>query len=212
LPASLATADLGFVIAADGGAAASLAYGVVPDLVVGDLDSLAEEVRLRLEGETRIERHPAEKDKTDFELALDAAFARRPRRLSVVGSATGRLDHLFGMLTTLAARTPPEVEVDVLLGEATGHVVRGTRVLRGEPGELVSLFALEGDAEGVETSGLRYPLRDETLKAGTSHGVSNVFEAERSAGASWRTSTGRSATRRRDPCRCCRPSGRGAAA
>jgi thiamine pyrophosphokinase len=43
------------------------------------------------------------------------------------------------------------------------------------PGELVTLLALHGPAEGVTTTGLTYPLRGETLAAGSSRGVSNVF-------------------------------------
>ena len=46
----------------------------------------------------------------------------------------------------------------------------------GEPGELLTLLALHGPAEGVTTDGLAYPLRDETLEPGSSRGVSNVFD------------------------------------
>jgi thiamine pyrophosphokinase len=57
------------------------------------------------------------------------------------------------------------------------HVVRGQRTLRGGPGDLVTLLPLGGAAEGVTTSGLEYPLADETLSSGTTRGVSNVFLA-----------------------------------
>ena len=52
-------------------------------------------------------------------------------------------------------------------------------MLEGEPGELVTLVAVNGPAEGVTTEGLAYPLRGETLEPGSSRGVSNVFESER---------------------------------
>jgi thiamine pyrophosphokinase len=70
------------------------------------------------------------------------------------------------------------VEVDALLGSARLEVVRRERTLPGAEGELVSLIPLGGPAEGVTTEGLRYPLSDETLAAGSSRGVSNVFAAE----------------------------------
>ena len=57
------------------------------------------------------------------------------------------------------------------------HVIRGARSFDGAPGELVTLLALHGPAEGVTTEGLTYPLRGETLAAGSSRGVSNVFAA-----------------------------------
>jgi thiamine pyrophosphokinase len=122
-----------------------------------------------------VERHPAAKDATDLELALDGAVALGARRILVVGDGGGRLDHLLGALLLLGHERYAGIEVDALLGRAEAHVVRGVRRLEGEPGELVSLLALHGPAEGVATEGLRYPLRGETIDPGSSRGISNVF-------------------------------------
>jgi len=158
------------VIAADGGA--ELADAV--DLVVGDLDSISDAALARA---TRVEGHPREKDATDLELALDAALRERPERILVVGADAGRLDHLVGTLLLLGSAAYAGVQVDAQLGSASVHVVRGERTLDGEPGELVSLFAVHGPAEGVTTEGLVYPLRGETLEPGSSRGTSNEFAA-----------------------------------
>ena len=168
------------VIAADGGAEHARRLGLRVDRVVGDLDSLprAAADALACVG-VAIERHPVDKDKTDFELALEAALALEPGRVVVVGSATGRLDHVLGQLTVLTSEFLSGVELDAFLGPAVLHVVRTRRVLHGRPGELVSLFALPGPASGVTTAGLEYPLDAETLPAGVGRGVSNVFTAER---------------------------------
>jgi thiamine pyrophosphokinase len=61
------------------------------------------------------------------------------------------------------------------LGEALVHVVRGTRAIGGEPGELISLYAVGGSATGVTTSGLRWPLDDDALAPGSTRGLSNAF-------------------------------------
>ncbi len=161
------------VIAADSGAE----LGGPIDLLVGDLDSISAET---LAGIERVERHPAEKDATDLELALRAALRLEPERILVVGSAGGRLDHLLGGLFVLASEFLAGVQVDAQLGAAAVHVVRSRRTFVGEPGELVSLFAVCGPAEGVATEGLVYRLRGETLEPGSTRGVSNVF-AEREA-------------------------------
>jgi thiamine pyrophosphokinase len=167
-PGGLALPAGATVIAADGGAE----LGLPVELAVGDFDSITAETLSTI---PRVERHPAEKDATDLELALAAALRLGPERILVVGSAGGRLDHLLGSLLLLAGEKLAAVEVDARLGAATVHVVRGERMLEGEPGELISLFALHGPAEGVVTDGLVYPLRGETLEPGSSRGTSNVF-------------------------------------
>jgi len=162
------------VIAADGGAELARRLGLAVDLVVGDLDSIS---AATLAGIAQVERHAAEKDATDLELALQAALRLEPERILVLGSAGGRLDHLFGSLLLLAAEDYAGVGIDAQIGPAAVHVVRGERILRGEPGEPISLFAVHGPASGVVTHGLVYPLRAETLEPGSSRGVSNVFAA-----------------------------------
>src|SRR5579875_3246795 len=147
-PAAAALAELppgALVLAADGGADHALAAGLVPALVIGDLDSIS---AASLTVVPRVERHPVAKDATDLALALDAAVALRPRRIVVVGGAAGRLDHLLGELLLLGAPAYAGVELDALLGDARIHVVRGSRTFAGAHGELVSLVALHGPARG----------------------------------------------------------------
>jgi thiamine pyrophosphokinase len=164
------------VIAADSGLGHALALGVAVEAVIGDMDSASprdlEDAAAR---GVRIERHPAEKDATDLELALDAALALAPERVLVLAGTAGRLDHLLSALLLLGSARYAKVQLDAEIGRAHVHVIRTARVLHGERGELVSLFALGGPAEGVTTEGLVYPLSDETLEPGSSRGVSNVF-------------------------------------
>jgi thiamine pyrophosphokinase len=165
------------VIAADGGADFAVNTGIGVDRLVGDLDSVSVETLAAI---ASVERHAPEKDATDLELALIAAVRLEPERILVVGGAGGRLDHLLGGLLVLASHFLAGVQVDAQIGASAVHVIRGERTLAGEPGALVSLFAMHGPARGVVTEGLLYPLRRETLEPGSTRGVSNVF-AEREA-------------------------------
>ena len=164
------------VIAADGGVDLALALGLHVDVVVGDLDSASPAGLARAEADgARVVRHPVEKDATDLELALDEALALGPGRLVVIGGEGGRLDHLLAGLLLLGLEKYAAVEVDAVVGSARAHVIRGRSELTGMAGEIVSLHALHGPAEGVVTEGLLYPLRRETLLPGSSRGVSNEF-------------------------------------
>jgi thiamine pyrophosphokinase len=170
--------DKAFVVAADRGADGALARGLHVDLAIGDFDSISTAALEELErAGTRIERHARAKASTDLELALDAACAVSPRRIIVVGSAVGRLDHLLSSLDLLASARYSAVELDAVLGGARVHVIHSSRALVGIPGELVSLHALHGTARRVFTEGLVYPLAGANLEPGSSRGISNVFAA-----------------------------------
>jgi thiamine pyrophosphokinase len=166
------------VIAADGGLDRATALGLDVDVLIGDLDSVSAGALAAAEAAgARVVRHPEAKDATDLELALDEAVRLGARSVLLVASAEGRLDHLLGSLVLLGAEPYAAIELDAIVGDALVHVVRGERALRGSPGELLSLIAVGGPATGVVTSGLDFPLASETLRPGSSRGLSNVFTA-----------------------------------
>jgi thiamine pyrophosphokinase len=167
------------VIAADGGLERARELGLQVTIAVGDFDSASPETVSAAEASgTRVERHPAAKDATDLELALDRALELRPERIVVLAVVGDRLDHLFSTFQLLASPRYAAVELDADISLAQVHVIRRERTLSGRPGEVLSLFAVHGPAEGVRTEGLAYPLDGETLEPGSSRGVSNVFVQE----------------------------------
>lgn len=166
------------VIAADGGLERAAALGLRVDVAIGDFDSApAAVVEAAERGGARIVRHPASKDATDLELALDEAVALGAEGILVLGSDGGRLDHLVAGLLLLGSRAYRHVAVDAVLGGTHVAVIHGSRDLTGTAGETLSLLPLGGPAVGVTTRGLEYPLHGERLEPGTTRGVSNVFAA-----------------------------------
>jgi thiamine pyrophosphokinase len=169
------------VVAADSGLDRLSAAGLRADHLVGDLDSADPELvaRARADG-TLLHVHPADKDATDLELALDVVAglcsgSDVPGRLLVVGGGGGRLDHLLADIALLASPRTVALDVTAHLGDATVTVVRPgrPRSLTGRVGEQVSLLPVHGAASGVTTSGLRWVLVDADLVAGTTRAVSN---------------------------------------
>jgi thiamine pyrophosphokinase len=165
-------------IAADGGLAHAERAGRSVDVIVGDLDSVEPRALARArEAGCEVIAHPTEKDATDLDLALELALERwdgpgRPDVL-VVGGHGGRLDHLLGNLLVLTAERFVGARLRGWLGTDLVHVVRDEQLLDAAPGTTVSLLAVHGAATGVTTSGLRFPLADEPLPAGSSRGLSN---------------------------------------
>ena len=168
------------LIAADGGAAHVLAAGLLPDVVVGDFDSLAVADRARLEAaavEFRVA--PTDKDESDTELCLREAMAASPAGITILGAlGVMRPEHSVANLLLLADPRLDGSHVVIAghgsrtwrIGSATGP---GEAQIDGAPGDFVSLFALDPAVHGVSTSGLRFRLADETLTLGPSRGLSN---------------------------------------
>ena len=180
--ASRAPADVApdaLVIAADSGVDHAYAIGLRVDVAIGDFDSISTGGMARAEEEgVRIERHPAAKDKTDLELALDEAIRIGATDIVVLGVGGGRLDHLLANLLLMASPRFSECRLTAFDGSVRVHVVHGgspPTPLPGAVGELLTLLPVGGAATGIVTQGLRYPLRGESLSPGTSRGVSNVI-------------------------------------
>jgi thiamine pyrophosphokinase len=162
------------LIAADGGARHAMALGLVPRLLVGDLDSLTpgEVAALEAAG-TQVCRYPAEKDETDLELALILALDLDCGEILVVGGLGGRMDQALGNLYLLLQHRLCERAARLDDGQVEAFWIRGAARIQGRPGDTVSLLPLMGAAEGVETEGLRYPLHGETLIPERTRGISN---------------------------------------
>jgi len=170
--------DDAIVVAADSGAVHALAAGYSIDIAVGDFDSLPHHILSDLERRgVRIERHPAAKDATDLELAIDVALREGADVITVVGGHGGRVDQSFANGFVLASPSYAHVSLHAVLDSALVSVIHGGgRVtVGGVPGDIVTLLPMHGDANGVTTTGLAYPLNNETLAAGTTRGVSNVL-------------------------------------
>jgi thiamine pyrophosphokinase len=177
----LADADL--VVAVDGGAAWLASIGRRPDALVGDLDSVDPVLVASLEAAgVPIERHPREKDASDTVLALDYVRRQDAAAAVVIGAFGGnRLDHEIANVLLLGAeRGATGVDVRLVRGATLVRCLRaGERLaIEARQGSLVSLLPVGGDAGGVVTSGLRYPLQDESLTLGSTRGLSNEVVAE----------------------------------
>lgn len=166
------------LIAADGGGRHCQQLGLKPDIIIGDFDSLdpAELDAFRAAG-TKIIRHPARKDYTDLELAIRHAQAINIDEILVLGALGARWDQTLANLLLPATTDFAGLRIRLLDGRQEVLLARGGEKLEicGDPGDTVSLIPLGGDARGITTLGLEYPIHDETLTFGATRGVSNVL-------------------------------------
>jgi thiamine pyrophosphokinase len=185
-PARLAPAPGDRVIAADRGAAHARAWSWPLHLLVGDLDSLgAEETARVIDSGVPVITAPAAKDETDLELALAQALTQEAHEIVICAALGGRADHMLANVLLLARPELAGRRVTLADGRESIRLLRGDGSapahleLPGAAGDLLSLLPLGGDALGVTTEGLQYPLHDETLFLGQARGISNVFTEAR---------------------------------
>jgi thiamine pyrophosphokinase len=170
-----------FLVAADGGARHCRALGLTPAIAIGDFDSLPSDELVQLEADgVRVIRYPARKDFTDLELALQHAVALGAEEILVFGALGARWDHTLANLLISAAPGFERTCIRLLDDPQEILLLRAgeTHILLGRPGDIVSLIPLGGNATGITTVGLEYPLTDGVLYFGTSRGVSNVLLGE----------------------------------
>jgi thiamine pyrophosphokinase len=166
-------ADL--IVAADGGARFALEAGVVPDLVVGDMDSLGEDLALEVERRGAfLERHPVRKNKMDGHLAVLAARERGASAANLLCAVGGGLGALFAVPQILLAAERIGLRSTVVADRGRIFVIEaGSRTIQGDPQDSVSIFPLSGPATGVTLESMEYPLENASLEPGDTLGFHN---------------------------------------
>jgi thiamine pyrophosphokinase len=163
-----------FLIAADGGTAHILELGLIPAVLIGDLDSLSSENRLTLShAGTTINQYPRNKNETDFELALHYAVNSGFRELRIIAALGGRLDQTLGNLSLLSDPSLSALDIRAEDGVQEAFFVFKECQLQGDPGDLVSLIPWGVKVSSITTTGLRWSLSGEDLWPNKSRGISN---------------------------------------
>ena len=176
LPFLLDRADL--LIAADGGANHCAGQGIVPDILVGDLDSINPVLLEHYQEQgVAIHRYPPRKNATDLELALDLAMAKGGRSVWLFGALGGRWDMSLANILLCAREKYQTLTITLPGPGCIMHILHpgGTIPPCPVPGCTVSLLPLQGDVGGLTLHGFEYPLQSATLRFGSTHGVSNVL-------------------------------------
>lgn len=195
-----------YIIAADCGAEAAIEFGKTPTVVLGDFDSLNSETKQILR-ERNIDciAYKPNKDETDTELAINYAVKKGATKISILGGTEGnRIDHVIGnILLTLdnvilsdsegspnkntqedssgpVAHQNDRAQIYFITGNQKCWVVRGPakEEIKGEVGDILSLIPIGKKATQIENSGLKFPLKKESLLFGKTRGISNEFTAK----------------------------------
>ena len=163
-----------FIIAADGGLEILKANNIIPDLIVGDFDSLG----FIPEGDNVI-THKPEKDYTDTFLALNEGIERGYDTFILYGCTGGRLDHTLANIQTSAYAADKNVSCYMINENQIITAVKNSTISFDDTEKgYISVFCNGKAAKGVTIKGLKYTLDNVTLSSVFPLGVSNEFTGQ----------------------------------
>lgn len=173
-----------FCIAVDGGYLYCKLLGIVPDLIIGDMDSVDENTRADIENIKKtdtvkiVELHP-EKDDTDMLAALRIGMEKGYEVFRMYGGMGGRVEHTIANIQCLShlknsGKKAYIMDANVMMTVIKNESVRFDRSMEG----YMSLFSLGEKAQGVNISGMKYPLSQATVTNDYPIGISNEFIGE----------------------------------
>lgn len=175
--------DCGFdkidlIISADGGADNTLQMGLIPDVVIGDMDSIKitdkEKIREK-SARTRFISTSMEKDETDTQLALGYALDMEASRIIIAGALGDRIDHSLANIMLLAWPRLEGKDVRIITDCNEIFVTRKPVSINGEPDKILTLMSLSPYTYFNKTTGLKYGLEEEKLFFSPVRGLSNIF-------------------------------------
>ncbi len=171
--------DDDLLIAADGGTRHILALGLLPNMVIGDLDSISAEEKKKVD-QARIEiiQFPRDKNETDLELAIQHALTLDPGQIIIIAALGHRLDQTLGNLALLSNPQLSTVALSIDDGVEQAFFCRERSQVRASRGDLISLIPWGAEVTGIVTTALKWPLQNETLYPYNTRGISNEMLGE----------------------------------
>ncbi len=164
-----------FIISVDGGIRHLEKIGIMPDLMIGDFDSINPETLERYKAlGINIKEFPRDKDYTDTELALFEASHISSSAI-LLGAFGNRADHTFANVYLLYEARELGIDMEIVDKYHTIFLVNEgeKRKIPGDIGDIVSIIPIL-PSSSITTYGLKYPLKEEEINFGHARGMSNI--------------------------------------
>jgi thiamine pyrophosphokinase len=142
------------IICCDGSTENLLLYGMLPDAIVGDLDSLTDELISRFADRIFLDEN---QDTNDLTKAVSWCSEMGFKDIVILGATGKREDHTIGNISLLAEYVK---DMNVIMITDTGALIPFLKSseISSYPGQQVSIFSIDPETE-VTSHGLRYPLK-----------------------------------------------------
>jgi thiamine pyrophosphokinase len=159
------------IICADGSANSALKMNIIPDVIIGDLDSISDHAVKEFKSVSKIIRLKRQND-TDVEKCLKYAINHKFSEALLVGATGNRLDHTFCNLG-IVLKFFPQIKISLIAENSFLNAYTGKVELKTYPGETISLYGIASKTK-ISSSGLKYELQNTMLPFGVRESTSNI--------------------------------------
>lgn len=169
-----------YIICADGAAKYLMKINSIPDLLVGDFDSInSNDLQWMKDQGVACKKFPARKNATDTELALEYAMKMKPQSITLLGALGSRQDHSIANIMLLYQMLQNKIQGKIIDENHEIIMIDNEIQIEGEIGDTISILPITPIVYGVTLKGLEYPLIDQDIMMGSSLGISNVFSSSK---------------------------------
>ncbi len=163
-----------FIIGVDSGASHLRRINVIPDLIIGDLDSIKEEDREYFEENTKIIRLNPIKDDTDTKSAIQYAIKNNASEIILLCGVGSRMDHSYGNILLLRKILKSNIPARIINEENEIFLKDKSFFIDSQKGNTISFFAFLKEVKCLTLKGFFYPLNNYNMTLEDSLGISNV--------------------------------------
>ena len=169
-----------YVICADGGANHLKKLGIIPNTIIGDLDSISiKDLEYYKNLEVEIIKYPTKKDETDTQLAIQYATTLPIKEIVLLGVIGDRIDHSLGNIYLMEDIVLKGLRVSIINENNIVYLINKEIEIYGLIGEVVSLVPDSDKVTGILSEGLEYPLYNKDMIKSNPYGISNVINKKR---------------------------------
>lgn len=166
-----------YIIGADGGCNHLFKMDIIPDYIIGDLDSIdANLISYYEDKKVQFKKYPSHKDETDSEICVYLAKDLKAKQIDIFGTLGGRIDHTLANIGLMYYIKKMDIKPRIITSEEEILIATSEEIiLDGEVGNTISIIPIKGDARGVTLKKLEYPLDNGCIEYLSPLGISNVM-------------------------------------
>lgn len=169
-----------FILSADGGTDYCVELGIIPDLVIGDLDSISPKtLDILKKKEVPINVFPIKKDKTDSQLSIEYLMDKGAEEITIIGAIGSRIDHTLANILLLKTIKDKGIKGKIVHNNNIIYIIDDELILDKKNGYFVSIIPIESKGVLVSLKGFEYNLSKVKIDFASTLGVSNFVIDEK---------------------------------